>query len=100
MNNTLVASVTCRTMNRPTFTVQNVRLDFNPENIYRYIVEASLLGLRPGQWPTTITVTLENGQSHFLVPGRDERTADNELISRTYVALDGFGPNALVILND
>lgn len=92
------ATVTCRFMHRPVIATPNCPLNTSKRNSAVYITEASQLRLPPGAWPATITVDLE-GTSHYLIPATTERDGENEIVSRTYRALNGETP-ALVILND
>lgn len=66
-----------------------------PVEVHRFVVEASSIGLRPGQWPAHLETDMGNGQP--LVRARVELD-DGEVQSVTYQ--QAMGCIALLVLND
>jgi hypothetical protein len=62
------------------------------------VVEASTLGLRPGEWPATLQCEPAFGNGRPLIRGDMERSSDGELVAVNYRQM--FGVIGLRVFND
>lgn len=72
--------------------------DVTHSGLNMYSVEASDLGLRPGEWPNELPTTMGNGQPFVKVGVMHSAPDDNELVGVNYHQRGGS--IALKVWND
>jgi hypothetical protein len=81
-------------MNQPIYP--STDFEFEPKT-FRLLTEASTLGLRPGQWPTSVKVLSASGEvRHFGIA--HTQVVDDEILWVDYTS--ALGPMTLRVFND